>query len=557
MLSWLVKQLRSYYVAHLKTVQNGSSSLHRQKWLLWWSAPTVLLTILWLKLRHKRLYKEIYTSLRPTFYLTSLSPPHASDYSQLPVSTHLTLWLHTLLPLSLQTYLRDSGIVAQLIDWAAQMGDVKICFGMTSKQLEKYYHQHEDQTKASQSQTHPWLTPGRGRIFDINYDLPTQTDATAPTAHTFIPHPRRTLDIFYQQHTTTSNGSQQPLSPVLIWVHGGAWGCCSSLLFRLLSYTLSHEYVTVSANYRIWPLGNAQDQVEDVDKVVQWVTKYIHHYGGDPARIFIMGHSSGAHISSLYTLQATKRAVALKQSVPIKGVICLAAPFDIVSHYDFESARGVAQVSPMKAACGPTPQLMLQHSSTHVASMLTAEERSFLPPFFIGHGAHDTTVPYGQSVRFAHILAPEIFGSQADTAIKYGYLNEKITEEEIVQKTNNISLQKIVSSSSSSSSSSPTFSLPHPLVHFHLFHPSQLTNSYDSSSVAITDHMSIVVDLMSGEGRNECIRKSIRQFMTEALLWNQLRYSQTSASSSTQINPTSSSTSSKPQTETTPIPARL
>lgn len=59
--------------------------------------------------------------------------------------------------------------------------------------------------------------------------------------------------------------------------------------------------------FRNFPQGTISHMVEDVSQGISFVCKNISEYGGDPNRIYLMGQSAGAHISSCaLVLQAIK-----------------------------------------------------------------------------------------------------------------------------------------------------------------------------------------------------------------------------------------------------------
>lgn len=104
-------------------------------------------------------------------------------------------------------------------------------------------------------------------------------------------------------------------SPVLIFVHGGAWalGDRSQVHSKPKHYT-SNGYHFVSVSYTLFPAANAQTQALQVGAAVNWVHKNATRFGGDPNRIALMGHSAGCHLSSLATLTGAAPAV--------KALIC-------------------------------------------------------------------------------------------------------------------------------------------------------------------------------------------------------------------------------------------
>lgn len=109
---------------------------------------------------------------------------------------------------------------------------------------------------------------------------------------------------FYRFSNTSSP------KPVVIYVHGGGWciGDKANKLDNKLALFNSLNYIFVSINYRLSPypsdLSNPNrvkypDHNEDVADGVKWIIDSIGKYGGDPARIVLLGHSAGAHLVSL------------------------------------------------------------------------------------------------------------------------------------------------------------------------------------------------------------------------------------------------------------------
>jgi len=106
------------------------------------------------------------------------------------------------------------------------------------------------------------------------------------------PDARHRLDIFRR------DGAQN--APVLLFVHGGGFvmgdKCLPNLPFydNIGSWAADEGWVGVTMNYRLapdhmWPSG-----AQDVARAVGWLRSEIAAYGGDPARIVVMGHSAGA-----------------------------------------------------------------------------------------------------------------------------------------------------------------------------------------------------------------------------------------------------------------------
>jgi arylformamidase len=88
--------------------------------------------------------------------------------------------------------------------------------------------------------------------------------------------------------------------PVVVWVHGGGWmrGSKSEVDHKPQAFN-DKGFVFVPVNYRFVPQVTMYTIVRDVAKSVGWVHANIARYGGDPKKIFLMGHSAGGQLVAL------------------------------------------------------------------------------------------------------------------------------------------------------------------------------------------------------------------------------------------------------------------
>lgn len=114
--------------------------------------------------------------------------------------------------------------------------------------------------------------------------------------------------------------------PTIVWIHGGGWekGDKANIHEKPAALT-AKGFLFVSVNYRLLPSVIMGDIVRDVAKSVGWVHQHVAEHGGDPRRLFIMGHSAGAQLAALlctderYCKAEGVPFADLKGCVPVDG----------------------------------------------------------------------------------------------------------------------------------------------------------------------------------------------------------------------------------------------
>lgn len=244
------------------------------------------------------------------------------------------------LPLAFQTRIRDSGYFSSIVDTLTIIGGF-IFFLLKPWLFVKFLSTHNIQHNVQYSKQSKRLycdVYHHGTTDAVPVDSTAATTATNSNSNQLHLRSGQTVSLI-------------KLKPVIVFVHGGAWSSGSKYLYRLYGHFLRDAgYVTVIPNYRVFPFVKlADDQANDISACVSWVHQNIHQYGGDGQQIFMAGHSSGGHIISLmYFRWLANKTVA--QHPPIRGLIPIAAPFNIAAHYAFEQGRGVHEISPMKVS---------------------------------------------------------------------------------------------------------------------------------------------------------------------------------------------------------------
>lgn len=116
--------------------------------------------------------------------------------------------------------------------------------------------------------------------------------------------PRRTLDVYHRRDRPTG-------LPVVLHFHGGGFhsGNKNREARPLLGHLAGGGIVCASANYRLRPHVEYEDQLADALAAIEWVRSHAEEYGGDPARIFLVGSSAGAYLS-VAAVNAGARGIA-------------------------------------------------------------------------------------------------------------------------------------------------------------------------------------------------------------------------------------------------------
>lgn len=92
-------------------------------------------------------------------------------------------------------------------------------------------------------------------------------------------------------------------SPMIVWVHGGsyAFGDKDNVLYKA-EYFTARGYVFVSINYRLSPDAKHPVNAQDVADALVWLHENATHYSADRDKIFVIGHSAGAHLAALVSI---------------------------------------------------------------------------------------------------------------------------------------------------------------------------------------------------------------------------------------------------------------
>jgi acetyl esterase/lipase len=142
--------------------------------------------------------------------------------------------------------------------------------------------------------------------------------------------PRQKLDIFSPIGATDKPSARQNY-PVVVFFYGGSWNRGERSDYRFVAEALAARgIVTVLVDYRLYPQVRYPDFLKDCAKALAWTQRDISGYGGDPQRLFVMGHSAGAYNAAMLALDPRWLASEGLSPAMLSGWIGLAGPYDFL-----------------------------------------------------------------------------------------------------------------------------------------------------------------------------------------------------------------------------------
>lgn len=127
-----------------------------------------------------------------------------------------------------------------------------------------------------------------------------------------------------------------PGAPLVVYVHGGAW----RMLDRLDSAFAAEAFVGAGLNFAVLdfasiPAARLPEMVMQVQRGIHWLAAHASELGFDPRRLFVIGHSSGAHLVSAALTADTPRRI---ETGMVTGAVCASGAYDLEG--PMLSARG-------------------------------------------------------------------------------------------------------------------------------------------------------------------------------------------------------------------------
>ncbi|KAI9006658.1 Alpha/Beta hydrolase protein [Phycomyces nitens] len=225
----------------------------------------------------------------------------------------------------------------------------------------------------------------------------------------------------------------QKKAPIIVFIYGGSWSSGSKYIYTPLANTLREMgYVVIVPDYRKYP-------------------RHAPEIHGDSELLYVMGHSAGAHLVSQVVLTDLVDKASYSEAArdrlnvsisekhdpaitkpfshlhgvydflpQVEGLLLLAGVYNIETHLEHETSRGVEKISAMARAMGSSvegyrsnsPTQLIKASQTLFAT--STEVIDFMPRILFIHGEIDTTVPMEQSAEMYNILGEVLSPERRD-----------------------------------------------------------------------------------------------------------------------------------------------
>ncbi|MGH8028441.1 MAG: alpha/beta hydrolase [Arenimonas sp.] len=178
--------------------------------------------------------------------------------------------------------------------------------------------------------------------------------------------------------------AQPSKTPVVVFFYGGSWRNGSRDDYRFVGQALAQQGLLVLVpDYRKAPEHPFPAFMYDAATAVAWARAHAAEYGGDPSRVFLMGHSAGAQIAALLGTDGRYLAPHGLRPRDLSGIVGLAGPYDFLPLTDPLVMEALGPPSGWRA--------------TQPINFVDGDE----PPFLLVQGDADRVVDPGNTPRFA------------------------------------------------------------------------------------------------------------------------------------------------------------
>ncbi len=229
-----------------------------------------------------------------------------------------------------------------------------------------------------------------------------RTRLGAPRRFAYGPTPVEGLDVY---------ATKRAGAPINVFIHGGAWrvGAAKDYAFAAELFVQAGAHFVVPDFAPVQELGgDLMPMAEQVRRAVAWVHRNAKSFGGDPDRLYVSGHSSGAHLAGVVLVTDWRKDFGLPADT-VKGGLCCSGMFDLKPVRLSARSRYVKFTDEMENALSAQRHLDRLHT-----------------PVILAHGTLETPEFQRQSRDFA--AAAKAAGKPVQLLVAQGYNHFEIIE---------------------------------------------------------------------------------------------------------------------------------
>jgi acetyl esterase/lipase len=203
--------------------------------------------------------------------------------------------------------------------------------------------------------------------------------------------PRQAMDIYLPA------GRNSETTPLLIYIHGGAWidgNKGEFLRFKPLLEQLFPNYAFATLNYRLYDFATGKNQFPAQEQDMIAAFRHIRDHLGEwniSNQIVISGASAGGHLALLHSYKNHDL------SMRIKAVMAFFPPTDLFELYKFNNINALTLTAIMGGNPDQVPQKYFTSSPINYSGPKP-------PPTILFHGELDNVVPISQSLMLDFFL---------------------------------------------------------------------------------------------------------------------------------------------------------
>jgi arylformamidase len=200
-------------------------------------------------------------------------------------------------------------------------------------------------------------------------------------------------------------------APINVFIHGGAWraGLAKDYAFPAEVFLAAGAHFVVPDFITVQDAGGSLlPMAEQVRRAIAWVYENAASFGGEPSRIYLSGHSSGAHLAGVALVSDWQKDFGVPANVVKGGVLCSGM-------YDLRGARLSARSNYVKFDDAMEDAMSTQRHLEKIAT-----------PLVLLYGTLETPEFQRQSREFAAAL--DKAGKPVKLIIAEGYNHFEIME---------------------------------------------------------------------------------------------------------------------------------